>query len=247
MNAYQLDFISDEAIFNHVQETVSRYRFAIDLERFTANIIDPIKLTFDSRIYKKTIEQAIQDEVMRQLDKSNNNHIGYFHQNIFGLLNQEWSVPSQGFDVINEKKKIFVEMKNKHNTMNSSSSQKTYTRMQAKLLKDPKAQCFLVEVIAKKSQNQPWVVSLDSERMSDHRIRRVSIDKFYEIITGDSFAFYKLCTQLPTIIDDVIEHIGRDNLIQNTVLSDLKDISPQDILKKIYKISFKSYLGFHNE
>ena len=36
-------------------------------------------------------------------------------------------VPREGFDVIftqNDGKKVYVEMKNKHNTMNSSSSQK---------------------------------------------------------------------------------------------------------------------------
>lgn len=38
-------------------------------------------------------------------------------------LKNGWSVPKEGFDIVNEKKKIFVEMKNKHNTMNSSSSQ----------------------------------------------------------------------------------------------------------------------------
>jgi len=44
---------------------------------------------------------------------------------------------------------IYVEMKNKHNTMNSSSSQKIYMRMQNKILENPKAVCMLVEVIAK--------------------------------------------------------------------------------------------------
>lgn len=247
MNRYQLGFISDEAIFEHVKKTVLKYRFIIDLKAFNANIVDPIKLTFDAKIYNKTMEQAIQDEVTRQLDKSNNNHIGYFHQNLFGLLNDDWTVPSKGFDVVNERAKIFVEMKNKHNTMNSSSSQKTYTRMQAKLLSTPKAQCFLVEVIASKSQNMPWVVSLDGERVVNNNIRRVSIDKFYELITGDALAFHKLCTQLPIIIDDVIESLGRDNLIQNSVLSELSAVSKSDILKSIYKMSFKTYQGFGDE
>jgi len=59
------------------------------------------------------------------------------------------------FDVIsdNGKRKIYVELKNKHNTMNSSSSQKNYMRMQAKLLEEPTCECFLVEVIARKSQD----------------------------------------------------------------------------------------------
>ena len=96
------------------------------------------------------------------MDKSNSNNIGYFQQNIFKYIfhknTQEtnWSVPKQGFDIINDVDKIYVEMKNKHNTMNSSSSQKTYTRMQKKVLNIPTATCMLVEVIAKNSQNIEW-------------------------------------------------------------------------------------------
>ena len=41
-------------------------------------------------------------------------------------------------------------MKNKHNTMNSSSSQKTYIKLQQKLLEDSNATCYLVEIIAKR-------------------------------------------------------------------------------------------------
>jgi hypothetical protein len=44
-------------------------------------------------------------------------------------------------------------MKNKHNTMNSSSSQKTYNKMQDKLSEDNQNRCYLVEVISKNSQN----------------------------------------------------------------------------------------------
>lgn len=74
-------------------------------------------------------------------------------------------------------------MKNKHNTMNSASSQKTYMKMQNTLLQDQNATCFLVEVIAKNSQNIPWICSVDGVRMENSKIRRLSIDKFYETVT----------------------------------------------------------------
>ncbi|STY95896.1 Eco47II family restriction endonuclease [Moraxella atlantae] len=120
---YQLGFISDEAIFQHVKQTVEKYRSIITLNDFQRNIIDPIKLTFDAKIYQQSWSEIIESEVIRQLDKSNNNHIGYFHQNLFQYIDG-WHVPLVGFDVVNEAQQIFVEMKNKHNTMNSSSAQK---------------------------------------------------------------------------------------------------------------------------
>jgi len=90
-------------LFFHVKETVEKYRFNIDLKKFNKNLIDPIKLTFDSKIYGKSLEDTIELEIIRQMDKSNTNHIGYFHQNIFKYIDGEWSVPKQGFDLVNEK------------------------------------------------------------------------------------------------------------------------------------------------
>jgi hypothetical protein len=244
MKEYKLDFITDSDLFEHTLNTVKKYRFNISLKEFNKNIVDPIKLTFDSKIYKKDVRGLIEDEIIRQIDKSNTNHIGYFHQNIFNYLGNGWNVPNHGFDVENSDSLIYVEMKNKHNTMNSSSSQKTYMRMQNKLLKNTKATCMLVEVIAKNSQNIIWKMRLDGMPVSDNRIRRVSIDKFYGIVTGNKHAFKQLCQQLPKVIDDIISTRKLD-IGENTVFEELNSISP-DILKSLYLTSFKKYEGFDN-
>ena len=74
-----LDFISDEDLENHIKETLDEYREtlkAINLEEFNENIIDPIKLTFDSIVYNKKIKTILNEEIARQRDKSNTNAIG---------------------------------------------------------------------------------------------------------------------------------------------------------------------------
>lgn len=245
MKKYNLGFIKDEDIFEHVKITVLKYRFAIDLAQFNGNLIDPIKLTFDAKVYKKDIEDVLESEVIRQLDKSNTNHIGYFHQNIFKFIGGgDWTVPDQGYDIVNLPKHIYVEMKNKHNTMNSSSSQKTYMRIQDALLNDKHATCMLVEVIASNSQNVKWTASPDGKRVEHEKIRRVSIDLFYEIVTNDPLAFKKLCMALPQIIEDVVGNIKLSEKL-NTVLSELKAIDT-NLLKSIYLLSFRKYEGFHD-
>jgi len=83
IGSYNLSFISDENLYAHVKETVEKYRFSINLKKFNKNLIDPIKLTFDSKVYAKSLEDIIESEIIRQIDKSNTNHIGYFHQNVF--------------------------------------------------------------------------------------------------------------------------------------------------------------------
>jgi hypothetical protein len=153
-------------------------------------------------------------------------------------------VPIEGFDVENNDKHIYVEMKNKHNTMNSASSQKTYMKMQAKLLDDDQATCYLVEAISKKSKDETWNITLDKKQCSHKRIRRMSMDKFYELVFGDKNAFYKLCKALPNIIEDVVN--DDDTLrLNNTVYKELSK-SHKNLLSSLYLLAFSTYEGFEN-
>lgn len=245
---WNICFIDKDSFKNHVKKTIETYGStlkSINLNKFNSNIVDPVKLTFDSKVYNKSIEQIIIDEIARQRDKSNTNAIGYFHQNMFRYI-KNCSVPEHGWDVIfkgNEGVVYYVEMKNKHNTMNSSSSQKTYMKMQNKIINENGCICCLVEVIAKKSQNIVWAVSLDGQNVSSDRIRRISIDKFYEIVTGIPNAFKQICDILPLVIEEIISEYDNLKLEEDTVISELQRINP-DLLKALYLLAFKTYEGF---
>lgn len=241
--------MSDEAIFNHVKDTVSQYRKSIDLKEFNENIIDPIKLTFDSKIYGQTIRQTIESECLRQIDKTNNNRIGYFHQYLFKYVGYGWDVPCNGdkggFDVINEDRFIFAELKNKHNTMNSSATSATYLKMLDKIMRSGnRATCYLVETIAKRSQDIVWEATITQnghkEKYNWPSIHRISMDKFYEIVFGDREAFFKLCKILPKILDDVISEDETAKL-KNTVYEEL---DKTDFYKSLYLLAFNTYEGF---
>jgi hypothetical protein len=248
---WDLAFIDRNDFKKHVSDTIKTYDNTlkgIDLHSFNSNIIDPIKLTFDSKVYRKTIEEVIENELVRQRDKTNTNAIGYFHQNLFKYIDN-CEVPNVGFDVIYTRSngsRVYVEMKNKHNTMNSSAAQKTFLKMTTQILSDDNCDCYLVEIIAKRSQNIVWNVSLDYERVSNEHIKRVSIDKFYEEVTGDKDAFYKICKQLPIIIDEIISENNEFVVEDDTVISELRSTNP-DILKSLYILAFSTYEGFKNE
>lgn len=247
---WKLDFISRKDFKHHVSETIKTYNNtlkSIGLVEFNNNIIDPIKLTFDSKVYNKSVEEIIKDEIFRQRDKTNTNAIGYFHQNLFKYI-KDCEVPQRGFDVVynvSKSNKIYVEMKNKHNTMNSSSSQKTFMRMLNKITTDKKAKCFLVEIIAKRSQNIVWKIKLDGDTIENEKIRRVSIDKFYELVTGNKQAFYLICKELPIIIDEIISENKELKAKSDTVVQELMMIN-KDTLKAFYLLAFKTYEGFEN-
>ena len=83
---------------------------------------------------------------------------------------------------------------------------------------------------------------LDGKAVSHERIRRVSVDKFYELVTGEQTAFKDLCEKLPQVMDDVISDIELD-AEKNTVLTELENISP-NLVKSLYLLSFSKYEGF---
>lgn len=254
-----MKFISDDNLKKHIAETINQYGDSLqsfDVRKFNSNIIDPIKLIFDKNVYGATWEEIIKSEIFRQRDKSNNNSIGYFHQKIFRYI-EGCTVPKSGWDVIYKRAggidiedcgrvgTVYVEMKNKHNTMNAAASAKTYMKMQGQLLSDDDCACLLVEVIAKRSQNIAWTVSVDGHKQRHRHIRRVSIDEFYKLVTGYDNAFFDLCMELPTAVEEVINTFDNLNVPNDTVFNELKDYSHDKSFElALYMLGFNSYLGF---
>lgn len=268
---WELDFISEEDFYEHVKNTIRKYGEkleAYDLKKFNKNLIDPIKLIFDKTVYDLTWNEIIGNEIFRQRDKANTNDIGYFHQQMFKYINK-CEVPANGenggWDVIfrdpdgirlediGTVHTVYVEMKNKHNTMNSASAGKTFIKMQNQLLNDDDCACFLVEAIAQRSQNIKWETTVDKKRVGHRLIRRVSLDRFYEIVTGDKNAFYKICMTLPTVIMEVVEEQSAVKAPHDTVLEELRvwashlEAENEDfaMLLAIYMLGFKDYNGFY--
>ncbi len=69
------------------------------------------------------------------------------------------------------------------------------------------------------------------------------MDKFYEIVTGDKEAFYKICMELPKLIDEIIKENKELQVGSDTVVDELREKNP-DLLKALYLLAFKEYEGF---
>lgn len=268
---WKIGFITEEDFTNHVKATIDKYGEKLesfDIVRFNKNIIDPIKMIFDKTVYQSTWDEIVGNEIFRQRDKSNNNDIGYFHQRIFQYIT-DCHVPENGkeggWDVIFHKdsgialpdgemvRTVYVEMKNKHNTMNSSAAAKTYIKMQSQLLDDDDCACFLVEAIAKKSQNVKWSTTVDGKNVSHKKIRRVSLDQFYALVTGQEDALYQICMVLPKVIEQVVVEGGEDVKVpHDSVLTELKQIASRlgeadgelAMAMAVYLLGFSTYAGF---
>lgn len=267
---WKLNFISEDDFTKHVAATIAQYDkklLPIDIEKFNSNIVDPVKMIFDKNVYQYSWEELIGNEIFRQRDKSANNDIGYFHQRIFQYIDN-CRVPDNGkeggWDVIfhteegidlpdgDRVRTIYVEMKNKHNTMNSSSAGKTYIKMQNQLLQNDDCACFLVEAIAKKSQNVKWTTTVNGSSVSHKRIRRVSMDQFYALVTGCDTAFYDMCMELPNTISKVVSTDKNIAIPHDTVIDELKEIADKldfeneelAMAMAVYMLGFSTYQGF---
>ncbi len=267
---WNLSFISQADFTAHVRATIEKYGDKLesfDLDRFNKNIVDPIKLIFDKTVYRSTWEETIGNEIFRQRDKSNNNDIGYFHQRIFDYI-VNCHVPENGkeggWDVIFRNPNgitlpdgsvvhtVYVEMKNKHNTMNSASAGKTFIKMQNQILQDDDCACFLVEAIAKTSQNIKWETTVDGSKVGHKLIRRVSLDQFYALVTGEVDAFYQICMTLPGIIETVVNESGEQLVPHDIVFEQLSKMAEKSNIEQkdmaiamaIYMLGFGSYNGF---
>ena len=225
MMGWNLDFITEEQFKCHVRATIMKYGEKLesyDLKRFNSNLIDPIKLIFDKSVY-----QAGWDVIYR---------------------NPEGIQMPDG-DIVHT---IYVEMKNKHNTMNSASSAKTYIKMQGQILEDDDCACFLVEAIAKKSQNIKWATKVDGKNVQHRLIRRVSMDQFYAILTGDDEAFYKMCMALPGVINSVVNEEDSVEVPNDTVIDELRNVASLytdqteelSMAMAVYMLGFNTYSGF---
>jgi len=146
-------------------------------------------------------------------------------------------------------------MKNKHNTMNSASAGKTFIKMQNQLLNDDDCACFLVEAIAQKSQNIKWETTVDKKKVGHRLIRRVSLDQFYALVTGQEDAFFQMCMVLPETIQKAVNEFKGSIVPHDTVIEELNKLAAEHnlddknlaVAMAVYMLGFGSYNGFKKD
>ena len=251
-----LTFMSDQHLFDCIYKLYKSYmrdKRDLNLKDLYKNKLDPIKAYFDMEFNEINLEKFIDIEAKRKADKNINNHIGDFHQNLLDGLEGFEAPQHAGYDVKKLDNTIFGELKNKHNTMNSSSTESTFQKLERYAAKYPQSTCYLIEVVASQSQNILWSTTCSGTYYSHPRIRRISIDKFYELATGRPNAFKELCDAIrlatPKVIEYVKEHEGQDvaTMTTNKAFEELvarAKCQGSTELDTIFKDNFTGYNGF---
>ena len=178
----------------------------ISKENFYSNKVDTIKLTFDSKFNNIDEESLIQAEILRQIDKSINNSIGTFHEQILGGLKDFEVGNLSGFDIKAKDNSLFAyifstEMPHEYEEY---AFQKLADR--ANLYK--KSKSYYVSLLSAENFNEKWIISNDESRISHKRVFKISEDKFYYLLTGEVDAFNKLKATLPLAIHNYLKSVN---------------------------------------
>ncbi len=245
-----LDFISDEHLLRCIKTLHDSYVKAksnVSKKKFYNNKIDTFKLTFDAQFNNLSENSVIETEILRQIDKSINNSIGTFHEQVLGGIKGYERGNLSGFDVKAKDDTLFADIKNKHNTMNSSAAEALFQKL-ARYANDYKqAQCYWVQILAKGSFNEHWTGDINGKEYSHSRVFKISGDQFYFLLTGKENAFFELYQALPKAISDFLSEEKKQNETENSALSELEmqiTESGRSIFNEITFENFSYYLGF---
>lgn len=246
-----VNFVSDHHILNCVGNLHNAYLKAknnITKKNFYSNKVDTIKLTFDAKFNDIEEESLIQAEILRQVDKSINNSIGTFHEQILGGIKGFEVGNLSGFDIKATDDSLFADIKNKHNTMNSSSAESLFQKLARYADDYKKAKCYWVQILAKNSFNELWQGEINGKEYSHSRVYKISGDRFYALLSGQNDAFLQLYNALPKAINDYLLSIEHNNsIVENSAIDEIKlqtETSKRNILDQITFENYSYYLGF---
>lgn len=246
-----VNFISDEHLLTCIENLHKSYLKAkkkISKKNFYTNKVDTIKLTFDSKFNDINEDDLIQSEIRRQIDKSINNSIGTFHEQILGGIKGFEVGNLSGFDIKAEDNTLFADIKNKHNTMNSSSSEALFQKLARYADDYKKAKCYWVQILAKGSFNEHWKGDINGKEYSHSRVFKISGDQFYALLSGQNDALFQLYSALPKAIEDYLKtYKSESNAKENSALKEITsktEKSKRSILDQITFENYSYYLGF---
>lgn len=188
-------------------------------------MIDPFSAIFEMSGFAIDYETWLKSETTRQAQKTLQNHIGDFHQNILGY-SKGWTNMKVGsvVDLVSSEHSIVAEIKNKHNTISGGKLSDLYYSLDG--LISPKSSiykgyiAYYVTIIPKtqKRFNIPFTPSVKEkgERCPvNENIRQIDGASFYSLVTGSDNALEDLFDVLPDVILEcshgkyVVKNIGK--------------------------------------
>lgn len=207
-----LSFIEDEILEKIISDVLTKGKDSIakSEKKFERNVIDPFSIFFEIASFEINSTEWINNEKIRQAQKTLSNHIGNFHQQILGSLNGWENLESgQIVDIVNHDAKIIGEVKNKYNTLKGSDKSAMYYKLEdlvmrkGHIYKDYTA--YYIEIIPKTPKRYDKLFTPSDSRMGascqeNQLIKQIDGYSFYKLATGVDDALEQLFNVIPKVI-----------------------------------------------
>jgi hypothetical protein len=197
-----VDFVSDDDFENCVKWVIEGYNKNNNINR---NGIDPFKTIFDMYNRDMSFESWKKLELTRQSDKTVNNKIGEFHQKFLGYVNG-WNDLQTGdvADLSNDSKTIFIELKNRWNTVKGSDMIHMWDKMKDIVAnKYPGSTAYWGFINEKTGSSGEAVWTHQGN--SHPNVKKIWGKSVYKLVTGKDNSLEKVWNVLPNVLDAVLK------------------------------------------
>ncbi len=204
-----MDYLKDdENIEELVLSLIRDFKLKAKEKNIYENVLDPFSSMIEASINKLDYSNWIKSEQARQHQKTLQNSIGDLHQKLLANIKDVEDLGVGGVvDIVCHKRKIIAEIKNKHNTTKGNHKVAIYDDIST-LLKTPKYKGYTgyyVEIIPKKPKqfNIPFTPpdnTTKTNRTVREDIRKIDGKSFYELLTDDNNAIYKMYEKISDIL-----------------------------------------------
>ena len=186
----QLPWISDEDLGSAIEELLNRAEKAEmkAAENIQRNVIDP----FSSLVIASSFNIDTPEDLTLLQQRSSTlsgiySAIGDFHQNILSSI-EGWENHDAGYDIENTSKKLLAEIKNKHNTMNSSNKERVIEQLDTavKQKKEKGWKGYLVVIVPK------LVECYERPIHTQRPVFEIDGSSFYDMATESKHALHDL-------------------------------------------------------
>jgi len=214
------------------------------LEEFLKTGVDPFRFTVNVSIWG--VEKAIRKEIEHKVEMALENLVGTFHENYLGNCiheptNSKWHIiPAgeiPGIDIANYDKKTYLQIKSKHNSMNSSSSARLAQQLEELSLKDPDATVGCAWVIATSRRKAIGETTISKVG------KCIKGKAVYETVTGTANEMDSVLEKLPELIKGKAEQINFGSLLDKAamkVAADLQALAKKRGITAIQVVAEKS-------
>lgn len=104
----------------------------------------------------------------------------------------------EDFDLVIPELHIYVRFCDRISTLSEEQLVSLTIQMQSKILDDPKATCYLVELLM--ANNTEMALAAFKNKNTNNKIRLISIDRFFQMMFNDSETFTTATSLIPSLI-----------------------------------------------